>query len=91
MTVGKRLAGRVALVTGGSRGVGRGIALRLAEEGAAIAVNYRRDAEAVAEVVAEITASGGRAVSYAASVSDPTRCGPWLRTSARTWDRSTCS
>ena len=71
MTVGKRLAGRVALVTGGSRGVGRGIALRLAEEGAAIAVNYRRDAEAAAEVVAEITASGGRAVSYAASVSDP--------------------
>lgn len=64
------LNGRVALVTGGSRGVGRGIALRLAAEGAAVAVNYRRDAEAAEEVVEEITAKRGRAVAYRASVSD---------------------
>lgn len=64
------LIGRVALVTGGSRGVGRGIALRLAADGAALAVNYRRDAVAAAEVVEEITAKGGRAVAYGASVSD---------------------
>ncbi|GAA1863959.1 3-oxoacyl-ACP reductase FabG [Pseudonocardia ailaonensis] len=64
------LAGRTALVTGGSRGVGRGIALRLAADGAAVAVNYRRDGDAAAEVVEEITAKGGRAVAYGAPVGD---------------------
>ncbi|MEU4996457.1 3-oxoacyl-ACP reductase family protein [Streptomyces sp. NPDC021622] len=63
--------GRTALVTGGSRGIGRSIAIRLAAEGAAVAVNYRaREAEA-AEVVDQITAAGGRAVAVQADVSDP--------------------
>jgi NAD(P)-dependent dehydrogenase (short-subunit alcohol dehydrogenase family) len=68
--VAKLLTGRVALVTGGSRGVGRGIALRLGRDGAAVAVNYRKDADAARSVVDEITAAGGKAKVYPASVSD---------------------
>ena len=64
------LRGRVALVTGGSRGVGRAIALGLAEDGADLAVNYRRDREAADEVVAAIGRLGRRAVAYQASVDD---------------------
>ncbi|MGE2716301.1 SDR family NAD(P)-dependent oxidoreductase [Mycolicibacterium litorale] len=64
------LKGRVAVVTGSSRGVGRGIALRLAADGAAVAVNYRRDSDAAEEVVAEIVSSGGRAHAYSAAIND---------------------
>ncbi|HUO12781.1 MAG TPA: SDR family oxidoreductase [Caulobacteraceae bacterium] len=62
------LAGRVALVTGGSRGIGKAIALALAEAGADVAVNYRRDDAAANETVAEIQAMGRRAKAYSASV-----------------------
>jgi 3-oxoacyl-[acyl-carrier protein] reductase len=62
------LQGRVALVTGGSRGIGRGIAKALARDGAAVAVNYRKDEEAARATVEEIRAAGGTADCYAASV-----------------------
>ncbi|WP_241383949.1 SDR family NAD(P)-dependent oxidoreductase [Rhodococcus sp. CH91] len=64
------LEGRVALVTGSSRGVGRAVALRLARDGAAVAVNYRRESAAADEVVGEIVAAGGTARAYQASIDD---------------------
>ena len=65
------LAGRVALVTGGSRGIGRAICVALAEDGADVAVNYRREADAAADVVAQIEELGRRAIAVGASVDDP--------------------
>jgi NAD(P)-dependent dehydrogenase (short-subunit alcohol dehydrogenase family) len=62
------LTGRVALVTGASRGIGRAIAIALAEAGADIAVNYRRDVEAANETLAAIHAVGRKAIAYSASV-----------------------
>jgi len=68
------LEGRVALVTGGGRGIGKAIALGLAEDGADVAVNYRRDEEAARETVSEIEKLGRRARAYAASVDDHAQC-----------------
>jgi NAD(P)-dependent dehydrogenase (short-subunit alcohol dehydrogenase family) len=65
-----QLQGRVALVTGGTRDVGREIALLLAAEGAAVAVHHRSSESDAAAVVAEIHAKGGKAKSYQADVAD---------------------
>ena len=66
----KTLAGRTALVTGASRGIGRAVALSLAEAGAAVAVNYRERATDARDVVAAIRRDGGKAMDVAADVSD---------------------
>jgi len=65
-----KLKGKVALVTGAARDVGREIALSLAAEGAAVAVNYRGSKDAAAAVVAEIERGGGKAIAYGADVAD---------------------
>jgi len=62
---------RNALVTGGSRGIGRAIALRLAADGHAVAVNYRGNEAAAREVVDQITANGGKAIAVQGDVADP--------------------
>jgi 3-oxoacyl-[acyl-carrier protein] reductase len=65
------LRGRVALVTGGSRGIGRAIALRLAQAGADLAVNYRSNHEAARSCAAEIEALGRRCLLVQSDVSNP--------------------
>lgn len=64
----KKLAGKVALVTGASKGIGASIASHLAEEGAAVVVNYSSSKAGADRVVAEITSKGGRAIAVKANV-----------------------
>jgi len=64
------LNGKVAVVTGASRGIGRAIALELAARGARVVVNYHRSEQAAQEVVSQIQANGGEAVAFQADVSD---------------------
>jgi 3-oxoacyl-[acyl-carrier protein] reductase len=67
-TTNQKLTGRRALVTGASRGIGRGIALAFAEAGADVAVGYRRERDAAEAVVKEIETRGRRAAAFAADV-----------------------
>jgi 3-oxoacyl-[acyl-carrier protein] reductase len=64
------LSGKIALVTGASRGLGRAIALRLAQEGAAVGVNYRERAAEGEAVAQEIHSKGGKAIALQAHVAD---------------------
>ncbi len=64
----KKLAGKVALVTGASKGIGAAIAKHLADEGAAVVVNYSSSREGADRVVAEITKNGGKALAVQANV-----------------------
>lgn len=76
------LTGKIALVTGASRGIGRQIALTLAGYGATVIVNYNGSAAKAEEVVNEITANGGMAESMQCSVSDFEKSKEMIR-----WDR----
>ena len=68
-----RLSGQRALVTGASRGIGRAVALRLASEGASVALNYNSGRDEAEAVAAEIAAAGGSAVTLQGNVADATQ------------------
>ena len=66
-----KLSNKVALVTGGSRGIGAGIAKRLAADGAKVAITYTKGADAAASIVKEIESGGGKAIAIQADAADP--------------------
>jgi NAD(P)-dependent dehydrogenase (short-subunit alcohol dehydrogenase family) len=75
----KQLHGKFALVTGASRGIGRGIALRLAERGAAVAVNFLQNEPAALDTVARIKSGGGEAFAVQANVAHPDELAAMVR------------
>ena len=77
------LQGKVALVTGASKGIGAAIARELAARGAAVAVNYSGGKAGAEKVVAEIQAGGGKAIAVQANLADPDSIGPLIETVAK--------
>jgi 3-oxoacyl-[acyl-carrier protein] reductase len=81
------LAPRTALITGGSRGIGRAAADLLARAGARVAVNYRRDEASANAAVREIRAAGGEAMALAGDVSQPEQARQLVRDVVAAWER----
>ena len=82
-----RLTGKVAIVTGASRGIGAAIALRLAADGAKVIVNYNRSKESADAVVASIKKSGGDAVAIKADLADPPQIAPLFDAALKTYGK----
>ncbi|EFC92334.1 3-oxoacyl-(acyl-carrier-protein) reductase [Dethiosulfovibrio peptidovorans DSM 11002] len=78
--------GRVALITGGARGIGKAIALELASRGLRVVVNYRSSSEAADEVVKNIFDLGGEAMAVRADVSDPDQVKELFKTISKAFD-----
>lgn len=77
------LQGKVALVTGASKGIGAGIARELAARGAAVAVNYSGSKAAAEKLVSDIKTAGGKAIAVQADLSNPDSVGPFVERVAR--------
>ncbi|MCC5900033.1 MAG: 3-oxoacyl-[acyl-carrier-protein] reductase [Phormidium sp. GEM2.Bin31] len=83
----QHLTNKVAIVTGGSRGIGRATALALASEGANVVVNYASSSAAAEEVVAEITAMGSQAIAVQADVSQEDQANALIKAATDHWGR----
>ncbi len=81
------LSGKVALVTGGSRGIGRAVCELLARSGARVAVSFRADSTAADEVVVAVRSSGGEAMAVAGDVADPGQARQLIRDVLAAWQR----
>ncbi len=81
------LTGQIAIVTGGSRGIGRAIALELGRRGAAVVVNYNQSASAAEAVITELKANGGDGLAVQADVSDPEQVNALFKTVTDTYKR----
>jgi len=82
-----QFAGKVAIVTGGSRGIGRAIALRLAAGGAKVVVNYHSNEAAASEVVDQVRAGGGEAIAVQADVCQPAQAQALIEAAQKAFGR----
>jgi 3-oxoacyl-[acyl-carrier protein] reductase len=90
MSDGKELSGKVAIVTGAGRNIGRAIALQLAEAGASVVVNVRSNKAEAAAVVAEIEKAGGKAVAVLGDVADAKAMQALADAAVKTYGRIDC-